>query len=182
MRNWNRQVERAAAEGVHVIHTDCYDGLRKELESVSRNFLLDRDVAGEIRAVLSRLDEAKTNARFVETWHGFILKSLERREALGASAASRGVAVCDLADYDLWRNMTDEEVDRGEHILAHPEDYAIHLHGAAGGRESLASAVARVRKISREDDRHLAETVAERREGEDVRAREERNLSTTLRQ
>ena len=174
MRQWNRQVGRAVEEGVHVIHTDGYDRLRKELDAVSRNFLLDRDIAGNIGAVLSRLDEAKTNARFVESWHGSILKSLERREALEASAAGRGVAVCDLADYDRWRNMTDEEVDRGEYILAHPEDYAIYLHGAAGGRESLASGVARVRTMSREDDRQLAETQAGRREGEDARAREER--------
>ena len=162
------------AEGVHVIRTDGYDRQRKELDAVSRNFLLDRDVARDIHAVLSRLDEAKSNARIVETWHGLILKILERREALEANATGRGVAVCDLADYDRWRNIADQEVDRGEHILAHPEDYAIHLHGAAGGRESLASALTRVQKMSREDDRQLAETLASRREGEDVRARDER--------
>ena len=32
-RDWNRQVERAAEEGVHVIYTDGYDHLHKELDS-----------------------------------------------------------------------------------------------------------------------------------------------------
>ena len=116
----------------------------------------------------------RRTARYVETWHGLVVKSLERREALEASAARRGVAVCDLADYDRWRNIADEGVGRGEDIVAHPEDYAIHLHGAAGARESLAAAVTRVRKMSREDDRDLAESLAGRREGEDVREREAR--------
>ena len=173
-RDWNRLVERAVEEGVHVIYTDGYDRLREELDTVSRNFLLDRDIAGEIRAVLSRLGEARTNVGFVETWHGLILRNLERREALEARAAKRGVAVSDLADYDLWRNMTDEEVDRSEHILAHREDYGVHLHSVARGRESLASALSRAREMLREDDRHLAETLAGRDEGEDVRVREER--------
>ena len=31
-RDWNRQVERAAEEGVHVIYTDGYDRLHKELD------------------------------------------------------------------------------------------------------------------------------------------------------
>ena len=34
-RDWNRQVERAAEEGVHVIYTDGYDRLHKELDKVS---------------------------------------------------------------------------------------------------------------------------------------------------
>ena len=35
-RDWNRQVERAAEEGVHVIYTDGYDHLHKELDSISK--------------------------------------------------------------------------------------------------------------------------------------------------
>ena len=114
-------MERAENEGVHVIHTDGYDRLREELHTVSRNYFLDERIAGEIRAVLSTLDKAKGNAGLVETWHGLILKSLERREALHASAARRGMAVLDLADRDLWRNVTDGEIDRGKHILANPD-------------------------------------------------------------
>ena len=70
--------------------------------------------------------------------------------------------------------MTDEEVGRGEHILANREDYDVHLHGIVRGRESLTSALSPAREILREDDRHLAETLAERRKSEDLRAREER--------
>ena len=36
-RDWNRQMDRAAEEGVHVIYTDGYDHLHKELDSVSKN-------------------------------------------------------------------------------------------------------------------------------------------------
>ena len=52
-RDWNRQVERAAAEGVHVIYTDGYDRLHKELDTVSKNMLLDRGVESEISTVLA---------------------------------------------------------------------------------------------------------------------------------
>ena len=173
-RDWNRLVERAVGEGVHVIYTDGYERLRGELETASRNFLLDSGIAGEIHAVLSRLGEAKTNAGFVETWHSLIAAGLERREALEAEAARRGVAVPDLAEYDQWRNATDEDLGHGEHILANPDRYGVHLHNAARGGESLGSALSRAREMLREDDRHLAETLAGQRKGEDVRTREER--------
>ena len=108
-----------------------------------------------------------------ETRHKFIMHSLERREALEASAARRGVAFPDLADYDSWRNSADEAVSRGEDILANPEDYGLHLHSAARGGESLASALSRVREMLADDDRHLAETLVGRRQGESVWEREE---------
>ena len=173
-RDWNRQVKRAAEEGVHVIYTKGYRKLRDKLETLASNTLLDGGIEREIRALLYKLGKARADAMYVEARHDLILHSLERREALEASAAERHVAVPDLADYDLWRNMTDEKVDRGEDILAHREDYGIHLHGIAGGRESLASALSRVHEMLAEDDRHLAETFAGRRKGEDVWEREER--------
>ncbi len=174
MLEWNRLVARAVEEGVHVIHTDSYNRLRKELDAVSRNFHLDRRIAGEIHAVLSELGEARTNAGLVESWHGSILRGLERREELYASAARRGAAVAGLAEYDPWRRSIDDALDRGRHILANPGRYGIHLHSVTRGRESLASALARAREMLREDDRHLAETLAGRRKGETVREREER--------
>ena len=73
-----------------------------------------------------------------------------------------------------WRDSTGDAVSHGEHILANRGDYGAHLHNAARGRESLASALSRAREMLREDDRHLAETLAGRDEGEDVRVREER--------
>ena len=48
-RDWNRQVERAAEEAVHVIYTDGYDRLHKELDTVSQNMLLDYGVKSEIQ-------------------------------------------------------------------------------------------------------------------------------------
>ena len=173
-RDWNRQVKRAMVEGVHVIYTDGCKRLYKKLETLASNTLLDGGIEREIRALLSKLGEAKTNAGYVKTRYNFILHDLERREALETKAAKRGVAVSDLADYDRWRDSTDEAVGRVEHILANREDYGLHLHGAARGRESLASALSRVREMLAEDDRHLAETFAGRRQGEDVWEREER--------
>ena len=43
-RDWNRQVDRAAEEGVHVVYTEGYERLHKELDKVSQNMLLDRGV------------------------------------------------------------------------------------------------------------------------------------------
>ena len=113
----------------------------RPLETLASNTLLDGGIEREIRALLSKLGEAKTNAGYVKTRYNFILHDLERREALETKAAKRGVAVSDLADYDRWRDSTDEAVGRVEHILANREDYGLHLHGAARGRESLASAL-----------------------------------------
>ena len=177
MQKWNRQVERAVKEGVHVIYTDGCNRLRKELESVSHNFLLASRIAEQIRAVLSELGEAKVNAGYVKTRHNFILHSLERRETLDAGAARRGVAVPDLADYDRWRDSADEAAARGEHILENREDHGVHLHAAARSRESLASALSRVREMLADDDRRLAETFAGRRQGEDGWERGERVAS-----
>ena len=71
------------------------------METLSRNRRLDGRIADEIRAVLSRLGEAKTNAKYVETWHNLILHRPEHRKALESSAVRRGIAVPVLADYDL---------------------------------------------------------------------------------
>ena len=174
MLEWNRLVERAMAEGVHVIHTEGYDRLRKELDAVSRNFDLDRRIAAKIEAVLSKLGEARTDAGYVESRHGFLLSSLERREELHASAARRSAAVAGLAEYDSWRHGIDEALEHAEHILANPGRYGVHLRSVARGRESLSSALARVREMLREDDRHLAAVLAGRRKGEAVQEREER--------
>ena len=55
-----------------------------------------------------------------------------------------------------------------------PGNYGIHLDYIAHAQESLGSALARVRQVLEEDDRHLAATLAGQREGEDIRLREER--------
>ena len=174
MLEWNRLVERAMEEGVHVIHMDGCDSLRKELDAVSRNFELDRRIAAKIEAVLSKLGEAGTNAGYVESRHRFLLRSLEHREELHASAVRRGAAVAGLAEYDSWRHGIDEALEHAEHILANPGRYGVHLKSVAAGRESLASALSCAREMLREDDRHLAAVLAGRRKGETVQEREER--------
>ena len=92
-RDWNRQVERAAEEGVHVIYTDGYAHLHKELDTVSQNMLLDYDVKSEISAVLAQLAKAVSNRRYFDTWRDLLAGQMDHREALEAEAAKRGVAV-----------------------------------------------------------------------------------------
>ena len=102
-RDWNRQVERAAEEGVHVIYMDGYDHLHKELDTVSKNTLLDRGVESEIRAVLAQLGNAVSNRGYFDSWRNLMSGQMDRREALEAEAAERGVAVPDHERYDTWR-------------------------------------------------------------------------------
>ena len=75
------------AEGVHVIYTDGCKRLHKKLETLASDTLLDGGIEREIRALLSKLGEAKTNAGYVKTRHNLMLHDLERREALEAKAA-----------------------------------------------------------------------------------------------
>ena len=173
-RDWNRQVERAAEEGVHVIYTDGYDRLHEELDAVSKNMLLDRGVESEISAVLAQLNKAVSNRNYFDNWPKLMAGQMERREALEAKAAVRGVAVPDHEDYDTWRNVTDFAVGRCEGLMDDPGNYGIHLDYIAHAQESLGSALARVCNVLEEDDRHLAATLAGQHEGEDIRMREER--------
>ena len=173
-RDWNRQVERAAEEGVHVIYTDGYGRLHKELDTVSQNMLLDYDVKSEISTVLAQLGKAVSNRRYFDTWRDLMAGQMGRREALEAEAAKRGVAVPDHEDYDTWRNVTDFAVGRCEGLMDDPGNYGIHLDYIALREESLGSALTRVRDVLEDDDRHLAATLAGQREGESLRMREER--------
>ena len=173
-RDWNRQVERAAEEGVHVIYTDGYDRLHKELDSVSKNMLLDRGVESEIHAVLAQLGKVVSNRNYFDSCREHMAGQMDRREALVAEAAERGVAVPDLGPYDTWRDVTDFAVGRCEGLMADPGNYGIHLDCIAHAQESLGSALARVREVLKDDDRHLAATLAGQREGESLRMREER--------
>ena len=173
-RDWNRQVDRAAEEGVHVIYTDGYDRLHKELDTVSQNMLLDRGVKSEISAVLALLGKAVSNRNYFDNWPKLMASQMGRREALEAKTAERGVAVTDHGDYDTWRNVTDFAVGRCEGLMDDPGNYGIHLDYIALREESLGSALTRVREVLEDDDRHLAATLAGQREGESPRMREER--------
>ena len=173
-RDWNRQVDRAAEEGVHVIYTDGYDRLHKELDTIAGDMLLDRGVKSEISAVLAQLGKVVSNRNYFDSCREFMAGRMNRREALAAKAAERGVAVPDHEDYDTWRNVTDFAVGRCEGLMDDPVNYGIHLDYTALREESLGSALARVRDVLEDDDRHLAATLAGQREGESPRMREER--------
>ena len=173
-RDWNRQVERAAEEGVHVIYTDGYDRLHKELEKVSQNMLLDRGVKSETSTVLAQIGKVVSNRNYFDDCREYMVDRLDHREALVAEAAKRGVAVPDLGRYDTWRDVTDFAVGRCEELMDDPGNYGIHLAYIAHAQESLGSTLARVRDVLDGDDRHLAASLAGQREGEDIRMREER--------
>ena len=173
-RDWNRQVERAAEEGVHVIYTDGYDRLHKELDSVSKNMLLDRGVESEISTVLAQIGKVVSNRNYFDSCREHMAGQMDRRQALEAKAAKRGVAVPNHEDYDTWRNVTDFAVGRCEGLMDDPVNYGIHLDYMALREERLGSALTRVRDVLEDDDRHLAASLAEQREGESLQMREER--------
>ena len=173
-RDWNRQVDRAAEEGVHVIYTDGYDRLRKKLDSLSQNMLLDRGIKSEINSVLAQIGKVVSNRNYFDGCREHMAGQMDRREALVAKAAERGVAVPDLGRYDTWRDVTDFAVGRCKGLMDDPGNYGIHLDYIAYAQESLGSALARVRDVLEDDDRYLAATLAGQREGEDIRMREER--------
>ena len=99
-RDWNRQVDRAAEEGVHVIYTEGYERLHKELDKVSQNMLLDRGVESEISTVLAQIDKVVSNRNYFDDCREHMAGRMDHREALVAEAAERGVAVPDLGRYD----------------------------------------------------------------------------------
>ena len=173
-RDWNRQVDRAAEEGVHVIYTDGYDRLHKELDAIAGDMLLDRGVKSEISAVLAQLGKVVSNRNYFDNWPKLMAGQMDRREALAAKAAERGVAVPDHEDYDTWRNVTDFAVGRCEGLMDDPVYYGIHLNYIALREESLGSALTRVRDGLEDDDRHLAATLAGQRAGESLQMRDER--------
>ena len=122
-RDWNRLVKRAAEEGVHVIYTDGYDRLHKELDSISKNMLLDRGVESEISAVLAQIGKVVSNRNYFDDCREYMADRLDHREALVAEAAERGVAVPDLGPYDTWRDVTDFAVGRCEELMEDPGNY-----------------------------------------------------------
>ena len=173
-RDWNRQADRAAEEGVHVIYTDGYDRLHKELDTIAGDMLLDRGVKSEISAVLAQLGKVVSNRNYFDNWPKLMAGQMDRREALAAKAAERGVAVPNHEDYDTWRDVTDFAVGRCEGLMDDPVNYGIHLNYIALREESLGSALTRVRDLLEDDDRHLAATLAGQRAGESLQMRDER--------
>ena len=106
--------------------------------------------------MLAQLGKAMSNRNYFDNWPKLMAGQMDRREALAAKAAERGVAVPDHEDYDTWRNVTDFAVGRCEGLMDDPVNYGIHLDYIALREESLGSALTRVRDVLEDDDRHLA--------------------------
>ena len=174
-RDWNRQLERAGEQGVHVIYTKDFGDLHRVLRSMADDAYLESRIRGEIGDVLRVLEEARARREHVESTRDRMLDRLERRDReLDLDSSWDRRAAPDRLYYEAWRTGTDEAVSAAEDILADPKAYAMHLDGIKrSGRGELGSALSRVRKVLREDDRHIAETMTRRRKGEDAAAREE---------
>ena len=174
--NWNRRVERAGEESVHVIYTKGYKKLRQELTAMANNDLyLDERASAELRAVILRLDMAEEGRAHVEKHRDLIAGRLEhRREVLQFGDSWDNRAVPDREHYEAWRDGTDEAAAAAEGVMANRRKYGIHLDGMAHRGEGLASALSRVRQVLADDDRHIAASLVSQREGEDPRVREDR--------
>ena len=72
----------------------------------------------EISAVLAQLGKVSVKPQlFRRLGAKLMADQMDRREALVAEAAERGVAVPDLGRYDTWRNVTDFAVGRCEGLM-----------------------------------------------------------------
>ena len=101
------------------------------------------------------------------------MRSLERQLAL-LQFGFRLLCLLFRLPLDPVHVPTDYAVGRCEELMDDPGNYGIHLDCIALRGESLGSALARVREVLDDDDRHLAATLAGQREGESLRIREER--------
>ena len=111
-----------------------------------RDMLLDRGVKSEISAVLAQVGKVASNRKYFDSCREFMAGRLDRREALEAEAAERGVAVPGHEDYDTWRNVTDFAVGRCEELMDDPGNYGIHLDFIAHrAREPRVGALTRAR-------------------------------------
>ena len=173
---WDRQVDRAEKEGVHVIYTDGYGTLRREMSSAARDDpYLAEGARSEIDRVIGLLDTPETIRRHVEKHRDAVLARLERRDdMLGYVSARDTRPAPDAKRYDAWRDGVDRAVAEVETAFANRRVYGIHLDGLKHRGEGLGSTLARVRKVLAEDDRYMAEALVPKRKGDDPRRREER--------
>ena len=175
-RRWDRQVDHAEKEGVHIIYTDGYETLRREMNSATREdpYLVE-GARSEIDRVIGLLDTPETVRRRVEGHRDAVLAHLEnRREMLNYVSARDQRPAPERARYGDWRRDTDEAVAEAESVLANRRSYGIHLDGLTHRGEGLGSALSKVREVMVEDDRHMAEALVPERKGDDPRRREER--------
>ena len=173
---WDRQVDRAEKEGVHVIYTDGYGTLRREMSSATRDDPYQAEGArSEIDRVIGLLDAPEELRGHVEKHRDAVLAWLERRDdMLGYVSARDTRAAPDAKRYDAWRDSVDRAVAGAEIEFANRRVYDIHLDGLTHRGEGLGSALSRVREVLREDDRYMAKALVPERKGDDPRRREER--------
>ena len=173
---WNREVEQAQRDGVHVIYTRGYGHMRLRLESMYEDIYLGVQLGPAIRDVLAQLDKAKATREHIEKYRDSIVEQLAlRRDVLKADAAEQGVTVPDHEDYGVWRAYIDELTVMGERILVDREAYGIHLAGIALRGEGLGSALSRARETLRDDDRHIPDARKLERQAERAALREKNN-------
>ena len=173
---WDRQLNRAEKEGVHVIYTDGYGTLRKEMSSVTRDVpYLPEGARSEIDRVIGLLDAPEEIRGHVEKHRDAVLAWLERRDDMLDHVSARDTRPApDARRYDAWRDSVDRAVAEAEIEFANRRVYGIHLDGLTHRGEGLGSALSRVREVLAEDDRYMAEALVPKRKGDDPRRREER--------
>ena len=141
--SWNRQVERAEKESLHVIYTKGDKTLRKELSSMARDDpYLDKPARSEIHDVIDRPERAEADRDHVAKHCDLIAGRLRHRREMvefGGSWDERPVR--DRERYEGWRTVTDEAVAAAERVPANRREYGIHLDGMAHRGQSLASAL-----------------------------------------
>ena len=171
---WNRQVDRAEKQGVHVIYTGDYHMLHSELKTATHDDpYLPEEVRSEIDSVIRSLGAAeRARDRIVDRAADLSARLARRRDVPDSEWSRDERAFVDRKAYDPWRRDTEKAVEAAERVLADRMRYGIHLQGLT--LLGLQSAVTVVRKVLREDDRQMAEALVPERKGDDPRRREER--------
>ena len=171
---WNRLVDRAEKEGVHVIDTGDYHLLRSELKTAARDDpYLPEEVRSEIDSLIRALGAAERARDRVVDRSAALADRLARRREMPNSEWSRDErAFVDRQGYDPWRRDTEKAVEAAERVLADRMRYGVHLQGLT--LLGIQSALTHAREVLAEDDRHMAEALVPERKGDDPRRREER--------
>ena len=169
-------MDRAEKEGVHVIYTDGYGTLRREMSSATRDDpYLAEGARSEIDRVIRLLDTPEEIRGHVVKHRDAVLAWLERRDdMLGYVSSWDTRPAPDTRRYDAWRDGVDRAVAEAEIEFANRRVYGIHLDGLKHRGDGLESALSRVREVLVEDDRHMAEALVPQRKGDDARRRGER--------
>ena len=171
---WNRQVDRAEKQGVHVIYTGDYHTLRSKMKTAARDDpYMPEEVRSEIDNVIHALGAAeRARDRIVHRSAALADRLASRREVPDSEWSRDERAFVDRKAYDPWRRDTEKAVDAAERVLADRMRYGVHLQGLT--LLGLQSAVTGAREVLADDDRQMAEALVPERKGDDPRRREER--------